>query len=648
LFIILLSFGRADEITARDAPATSIAVDAGRVVGHTNRLFTGSCLEDVNHEVYGGIYSQMVFGEGFQEPTVAAGGETGSEQTGVSGMWRSFRRGTALGSYEISKDNPWIGIQCQRMSFFSGEGELGVENEGLNRIGMSFSRGKTYEGELVVRTANPVALVVALEARGGGASYCRQTLRTRGGGWERVDFSLTPAADDPCGRFSIILGQPGQIDIGYAFVQPGNWGRFCGLPVRKDVAEALIAEGNTVMRYGGAMINAPGYRWKKMIGPRDRRQPYSGTWYPFSTDGWGIPDFLDFCEAAHVVPIPTFNLNETPRDMSDFLEFANGPATSNWGKVRAANGHPEPYRLRCMEIGNEEAVDDGYWKKFSAIAEKIWTADPSMILVVGDCWYLQPISYPFNFRGAPHIASLAAHQRILNLAKRLGAEVWIDVHVATETPDDPSPGQIATLQSLSQALVALAPGAKFKLTTFELNANVHGMQRALANAHAINVFQRLGIQATVISANALQPDGQNDNGWDQGLVFLSPTRVWFQPPAYVMQMLSRSYLPLRLDAQVAAPRSRLDVTATMSDDRRALLLSVVNMGNTAEAAAIQLRGFTITRGTVKVEQLSGRPEATNTARFPDHIVPVKHDWILGPDPLVYTFPADSLSLLRFQ
>jgi hypothetical protein len=216
--MILLSFGRADEIKSGEAPATSIAVDAGRVVGHTNRLFTGSCLEDVNHEVYGGIYSQMVFGESFQEPAVAAGGEAGSVQSGVSGMWRPFRRGTALGGFGISEENPWLGTQCQRVSFLSGEGELGVENEGLNRTGMSFSRGKTYEGELVVRTAKPVALAVALESRDGGASYCRETLRTRGGSWERVDFNLTPAGDDPCGRFSIILAQPGQIDIGYAFI----------------------------------------------------------------------------------------------------------------------------------------------------------------------------------------------------------------------------------------------------------------------------------------------------------------------------------------------------------------------------------------------------------------------------------------------
>ena len=73
---------------------------------------------------------------------------------------------------------------------------------------------------------------------------------------------------------------PGSVVLGYASLQPGDWGRFKGLPVRRDVAEALVAQGITVLRYGGSMVNHPEYRWKKMIGPRDSRQPYRGTWYP--------------------------------------------------------------------------------------------------------------------------------------------------------------------------------------------------------------------------------------------------------------------------------------------------------------------------------------------------------------------------------
>ena len=99
-----------------------------------------------------------------------------------------------------------------------------------------------------------------------------------------------------------------------------------------------MAQGLTVLRYGGSMVNCPEYRWKQMIGPRDRRQPYKGTWYPHSTNGWGIIDFISFCEAAGFLGIPDLNMDETPQDMADFVEYINGPADSEWGRRRVADG----------------------------------------------------------------------------------------------------------------------------------------------------------------------------------------------------------------------------------------------------------------------------------------------------------------------
>ena len=131
--------------------------------------------------------------------------------------------------------------------------------------------------------------------------------------------------------------------VGYAFLQPGEWGRFKGLPVRKDVAEGLIDQGITVLRQGGCMANAPEYRWKKMIGPREHRPPYTGWWYPHSSNGWGIFDFLNFCEAAGFLAIPDVNMGETPQDMADFIEYVNGPAEQRVGsQARRATGTRRP------------------------------------------------------------------------------------------------------------------------------------------------------------------------------------------------------------------------------------------------------------------------------------------------------------------
>src|SRR5207237_2114276 len=139
-----------------------------------------------------------------------------------------------------------------------------------------------------------------------------------------------------------------------------------------------------VLRYGGSMVNCAEYRWKKMIGPRDRRPAYKGTWYPHSSNGWGIIDFLDLCEAAGFLAIPAFCADETPADMADFVAYVNGPRDSEWGKKRTAHGHPAPYRLKYLEVGNEERVDDAYAKRFEAIAEAVWAVDPEIVLIVGD------------------------------------------------------------------------------------------------------------------------------------------------------------------------------------------------------------------------------------------------------------------------
>ena len=143
------------------------------------------------------------------------------------------------------------------------------------------------------------------------------------------------------GRLAITLRKPGCVMLGYAFLQPGEWGRFKGLPVRRDVAEGLIDQGVTVLRYGGSMVNNSEYRWKKMIGPRDRRPPYAGIWYRYSTNGWGIVDFMNFCEAAGFVSLPTFDMDETAQDMADFIEYAKGPAGQRLGAATSRGRAPE-------------------------------------------------------------------------------------------------------------------------------------------------------------------------------------------------------------------------------------------------------------------------------------------------------------------
>jgi alpha-L-arabinofuranosidase len=568
----------------------------------------------------------------------------------ISGMWRPILRGTAAGRYAIVKERPFAGAQSQQMVFESGEGEIGIENQGLNRWGMSLVAGKVDEGYVWVRAANPVTLYAAMESRDGSQTYAEQALKVNGGGWQRVDFTLTPTASDKTGRFSLKLKRPGSVTLGHVFVQPGEWGRFKGLPVRRDVVEGLIGQGITVLRYGGSMVNNGGYKWKTMIGPRDRRPPYSGTWYRYSSNGWGILDFMDLCEAAGFESIPAFNMGETPQDLADFIAYAKDPADTDWGRKRAADGHPDPYRLRYVELGNEERVDDKYADTFEKLAAAIWAKDPKIILVVGDFAYDHPIKDPFAFTGAAAgITTLASHQRMLRFAKQHDGEVWFDVHVWTNDPV-PSNASLNGMLSFTDALAKIADGARHKVVVFEFNSGNHAQKRALANALALNVIERDGRTPIVASANCLQPDKQNDNGWDQGLLFLNPSQVWLQPPGYVTQMFSANDLPRLVHCDVIATGTRIDANAKRSADGKTLVLQVVNPGDQGAVAQIKLSGFAPTNPIAHSTELSGPLEAVNTAEKPDAIVPRQTPWRHGlkGERTSYTFPPHSFTVLRFE
>jgi hypothetical protein len=621
----------------------TITVRVNQVLHPVSPYLTGACLEDVNHEVYGGIFSQMIFGESFQEP--ATNGPFGA----VSDMWLPIGTGIASGKCSIEATNPFVGTQSQVITFLSGTGAVGIANQGLNRWGMSFFGGNSYTGCVDVLAATPTVIWVALESADGSTVYARQSLSVTSNNWQHLNFSLTPSASAAGGRFSIKLEQPGSVNVGYAFLEPGPLGCFQGLPVRKGVAQGLINQGITVLRYGGSMVNASGYRWENMVGPRDRRPPYKGTWYPYSSDGWGIPDFLNFCEAAGFLGVPDFNINETPQDMADFIEYARGPTNSVWGAQRLADGHPQPYDLKYLELGNEEKVDAGYFQKFQALAKAIWAEDTNITLVVGDFTYSQTITNPFSFGGADSgITSLVAQQQILQLARQNNEPVWFDVHVWTEGPDvDPL---LTALFSYDNALGQIANGANFKVVVFELNAKNHSQGRALGNALTITAAERDGRLPIVTSANCLQPDGQNDNGWDQGLLFLNQSNVWLQPPGFVTQMISHQAGLSLVQSDVIAPNSPLKVSAKRSEDGNTVILDVVNPGDKPEAASIHFIGYSPAQPVADVEELSGPVGAKNTAVMTNQIRLIKKHWrtAFKNGEVDYDFQPYSFTVIKFE
>jgi alpha-L-arabinofuranosidase len=622
------------------------------VIKANSPLMTGACIEDVNHEIYGGIYSQLIFGESFQELPMNINKAVNPDFAGLSGSlsckaprdvlkdeseirsWQPVRKGTSTGAFSIDSIHPFVGKQSQVMGFISGRGVIGIENRGLNREGLSLVGKKIYEGAIVVKAGAQTQLFITLENEDGSITYASAIINVDHKNWTKYNFSLTPVLSASHARLTVSLHKPGTVDLGYVFLQPGCWGRFKNLPLRKDVVAGLMKQHLTVLRYGGSMVNAKAYRWKNMIGPRYLRAPYKGTWYPFSTNGFGIIDFLDLCEAAGFTAIPTLNSDETPADMADFIEYVNGGVNTAWGKRRAADGHPLPYNLKYIELGNEQFNNQKLTDQFKLLADAIWAKDPAMQIVF--C-----ISDDTREDVSGDITLL---KQTIDHCREKGHQAWFDVHIFNDNEKEPD---LKDLEFAETQFKSIAPDNNFRICVFEENADNHRIRRGLAHANAINRLQRLKYDIPIVcAANGLQVDHQNDNGWDQGLLFFNQSKVWGESSFYVTQMNADNYQPQVIKSNFISKTDTLDVTACKSADGKTIVVKVVNY--TAKAVNVQviLNNYAGVFKTDSAEVLEGDGlDDRNTAVEPYKIVPLPKQ--ANGKGCNFSFGAYSFTVLKF-
>lgn len=539
----------------------------------------------------------------------------------ASGMWQATVKGN-VGTASIITQGVYSGKQSQRLTFIGGEGSVSVNNMGLNRMGMNLTGGKDYQGYIIAKSLAPLTVYLAFENKDGSVRYA-ETQVTVSGDYQKYAFSLTPNASDDTGRFVIELRSQGTLDLGYVFLEPGEWGLYKGLHVRRDVGELYEKQGISVLRFGGCMANAADWKWKNMTGAPETRKIYKGWWYEYSSYGFGIIEFLDLCEALGVVAIPDFSSYETAADMTDFVEFALGTDPDNeWVKLRKTMGREEPYNLKYIQIGNEDKVDAAFAIRFNRIANAIWAIDSSLTLVVGDFEYKDLITDPNNITGATSgITSLAGQQKILENALEKGGKVLFDIHFWSESGTDPMRFFPAAI-SFYEGLKTLVPKADFALCVLELNANNHDLERALCNAMAISNAERISdIIRIMCSANALQVDKQNDNGWNQGLIFMDNTGAWYQPPAYVDRLFYDCHLDTlaSFSADETVNTNIFDVTVLTSEDGKTVSVKIVNRTGQAKGIGITILGFE--NATLRLVTMEGGLKMKNTTENKEAIKP---------------------------
>lgn len=554
----------------------------------------------------------------FRNFTVSAGGEICElpfdtlSVPEVSRHWDCFHSEGVDVRCSQEGEDAFHGKKAQAIKFVSGTGRAGLANAGLNRWGISVERGQKFNGRVYLKSPDYRGKVrVALESIDGSKTYACDDLTGIDVGWRMFPFTLESVGNDRKARFTVSIDGPGKIMVDMVTLMPDDDKLFHGLPMRRDIATAMQQEGLTFLRYGGTMVNAPEYRFKKMIGDPDHRPPYHGHWNRWSTNGFGIEEFMKLCETAGFTAAFAINIEESPEDVADMIEYLNGAIDTEWGAIRARNGHPEPYGLKYIGIGNEEVLFHGdradeydhYVERFNLLYDAIKSKDPSVKLVNTAWW--RPDS--------PNIEKV--FRALDGKADYWDYHPWAD---ALSTGREVE----AELRRMKEMFLTWNPETSMKCAIFEENGVTHNVQRMLGHVLLQNAVRRMGdFVLTSCAANALQPYLQNDNGWDQGQVFFTQDQVWGMPPYYAQQMASAAHQSLLVSSQTDDTTGCLDVTATRSADGHTVVLHAVNITGDTVDAKLDIDGL----GKIsmaKAVSLSGNLDDRNTPEEPEAIVPV--------------------------
>ena len=400
---------------------------------------------------------------------------------------------------------------------------------------------------------------------------------------------------------------------------PGDEGLFQGLPVRKDLAEKLVA-GIGHIRFGGDMINSLMFDWRTMTQPPDKRRQYLDGWNYHKSAQFMIFEFLDFCRAAEVEPVINLGEHLPAEEVAAFVEYCNGDASTAGGRQRIADGHPAAYGLRRIMYGNglppiEQA------ERLPDLLAKI---DPHVRLILGDIghtpWFM------VSRRDPPRAAGINRFLTRLEAVSSRPEVALLGSHRLWDT----------TLDEAQAGFPAL--GKTARLYAEEINGSAYNWQRGLCDALIAVTSQRRGSLVWGHAyCNALQAHGHLYE-WNQGHIHFTPSASWYQPSGWVVRMLGEHLLPVAVQAEASCPRlsvehvgehhknenvevPALTVSASRSRDGQRLSLNIVNLWGGPVETTVTLGDTTetwkVTGTTISSLHLAGR----NTAARPDYIAP---------------------------
>ncbi len=334
LSLLSLWWAAPNATAATNAPGVAVLlVDTDRVMGNIDESVYGQFLEHINHSVVDGLFAEQIQGRGF-------------EGKDFETYWQPFgEQGRAIVA-DIKFKN---GAKSLRL-----EADNGTARVRQGRI--YIQRGSEYNGSAWIKPENG-ALRLTLRLLDSGEHVLAETpLPTAGSEWQEVRYSFSSSATDTNASLEIRATGTGSALVDYLSLMRADV-RARGM-LRPDLFESLRALKPPFIRWPGGSF-ASTYLWKDGIGPQAERTYHPNTVWGGYSDyyGFGTDEFLELCRQLDAQPLVVLAATNTdPAQVQyamDWVRYLNDPPDTEWGKRRAANGHPAPYNVRYFQIDNE-------------------------------------------------------------------------------------------------------------------------------------------------------------------------------------------------------------------------------------------------------------------------------------------------------
>jgi alpha-L-arabinofuranosidase len=629
------------------AQAASITVQTDQPGAQLNPGMWGIFFEDINFGADGGLYAELVKNRGFEFPDPLMG-------------WIEIHPNLAHGELSVRNDDPFNAANPHYLRILSeGTAPFGVSNEGYR--GMGVSKDETYDFSAQIRGADG-SPVLRLQLYGSdGALLDSARLTNFSSGWKKYTATLHPTATDPKARQAIVMDGKGIVDLDMVSLFPRHTWKDRPGGLRADMVQALADLHPGFLRFpGGCIVEGSvlnlRYQWKNTIGPVEERPLLVNRWNTefvhrptpdyYQSFGLGFYEYFQLCEDIGASPLPLVNcgmacqfnsaelcpldqLGPYIQDALDLIEFANGPTNSTWGAKRAAMGHPEPFHLKMLGVGNEQWGQQ-YIDRYILFANAIKAKYPEIQLV--SAAGPEPSDNRFKFAWSK---LRGLHADIVDEHCYANPSWFFENTHRYDNYDRNGPkvffGEYAAQSDKTVSV-----------------KNRNNLECALAEAACMTGLERNG---DVVRMASYAPLFANIDAWQwtPDLIWVNTMGVYRTPNYYVQQLYSLNHgdvvLPVKLDA---APGAKLFASATRDNASGEIILKVVNGDNAPAAVQLNLAGMGKISGGAKLTVLAGQPGDENSFADPQKVTPRETALKISGAKFQHEFPANSFTVLRIK